>query len=105
MGKFKEIDLDKDNYVFYKKSTMYFIIVLLIIHFICCAINNVERDNLKERNALIEQDRTELITENKQLQEVNKQLEEENRALKSVVENYRIPNNLDTREGNNDENI
>ena len=55
MGKFKEIDLDKEDYVFYKKSTMYFIIVLLIICLICAICSSVERNDLKERNALLEQ--------------------------------------------------
>ncbi len=79
MGKFKEIDLDKDNYVFIKKSTYYILTVLLLVHFICCFFNNAERYDLKEKNIIIEQDRTELITENKQLQE-------ENKALKNIIE-------------------
>ncbi len=90
MGKFKEIDLNKEDYVFYKKSTMYFIIVLIIICLIGAICSSIERNNLKENITLIQQDRTELITENKQLQE-------ENKALRSIVENYRIPNNQDTR--------
>lgn len=85
MGKFKEIDLDKDNYVFYKKSTMYFIIVLLIICLIGAIYSSKERNDLNERNVLIEQDRTELMRDVKELQE-------ENKILKSIVEN-----NVDTK--------
>lgn len=91
MGKFKEIDMDLDNYVFYKKSTMCFVAVILLICLIVSLFNGANKYKLEENIKLIEQDRTELITENKHLQE-------ENRALKSIVETYRIPNNSDTRE-------
>lgn len=88
MGKFKEIDLDIQYAIrdLLKIAILYLAIVSTIGVF-CLSAENTK---LIDRNKQIEQDRTELIKENKQLQE-------ENKALKSIVETYRIPNNLDTR--------
>ena len=89
MGKFKEIDLNLQYAIsdLLKIAVYYLAIVSTIGVFILSADNT----KLTDRNGQIEADRTELITENKHLQE-------ENRALKSIAEMYRIPNNSDTRE-------
>lgn len=88
MGKFKEIDLDITEAIY--KIIKIQIYILAIIGTIGIFALSAENEQLVSKNKQIEQDRTELITENKHLQE-------ENKALKSVVETYRIPNNQDTR--------
>jgi len=79
MGKFKEVDLDIIETIY--KIIKIQIYILAIIGTIGVFILRVENNQLIDKNEQIQQDRTELITENKYLQE-------ENMALKSVVENY-----------------
>lgn len=72
MGKFKEIDLDIQD-------TMYFSIklaisTLAIVSTIGVIVLSAENNKLEYKNRQIEQDRTELMTENKQLQEENEVL-------------------------------
>lgn len=79
MGKFKEIDLDTTEIIY--KIIKIQIYILAIVSTIGVVILSADNAKLTDRNGQIEADRTELITENKHLQE-------ENKALKSVVENY-----------------
>lgn len=89
MGKFKEIDLDIQDTINFTIKLQ--IIILAIVSTIGVFILSAENTQLKERNTLIEKDRTELMQDVKHLQD-------ENKALRSVVETYNMPNNLDTRE-------
>lgn len=79
MGKFKEVDLDIIETIY--KIIKIQIYILAIVSTIGVFVLSVDNTKLTDKNEQIEQDRTELITENKYLQE-------ENMALKSVVENY-----------------
>lgn len=79
MGKFKEINLDiQDAIRDLLKIAVYYLAIVSTIGVFVLSADNAK---LTDRNGQIEADRTELITENKHLQE-------ENIALKSVVENY-----------------
>ncbi len=80
MGKFKEIDLDIQDTINFTIKLQ--IIILAIIGTIGVFILSAENTQLKEINALLEKDRTELMRDVKDLQE-------ENKALKSIIENYK----------------